>query len=232
MKKELLIFGFNGALGRGVTEAFLNKEYDKIHLFGSKNEFNILQDNTFFHQIKDLSVEENVKEAFSSIFSGEDKLFFLFSAIGGFAGGKKLWDTDLATWEKMMRINLQSSFLIAKYFSQIVKASAGGSICFTAAYIGVFPEANKTAYGASKGGLVHFIKLLAEDGREIKLTVNAVAPYIIDTPANRAWMKDADFTSWIKPKEIGEFAQSLFKNFHFISGNIFTFKERVQIEGI
>ena len=232
MKKELLVFGSNGALGGGVTEVFLTKDYDKIHLFGSRNEIDVLQSNTVFHQIKDLAVEENVEEAFRFISPDKDKLFFLFSTVGGFEGGKKLWETDLASWEKMMKMNLQSSFLIAKYFSRIVKASAGGSICFTAAYTGAFPEANKAAYGTAKGGLIHFVKLLAEDGREIKLTVNAVAPFIIDTPANRAWMKDADFNSWIKAKEIGEFVHSLFDNFHFINGNIFTFKERLQVEEI
>ena len=57
MKKELLVFGSNGALGGGVTEVFLTKDYDKIHLFGSRNEIDVLQSNTVFHQIKDLVVK-------------------------------------------------------------------------------------------------------------------------------------------------------------------------------
>ena len=40
MTKELLIFGANGALGSGVTETLLKKDYDQIYLFGSKFERN------------------------------------------------------------------------------------------------------------------------------------------------------------------------------------------------
>ena len=62
MKKELLIFGASGALGNGVTEVFLKKNYDKIYLFDFKHK---AQYNTKVKQIlvKDLSVEENVKIA-------------------------------------------------------------------------------------------------------------------------------------------------------------------------
>ena len=97
---------------------------------------------------------------------------------------------DLDEFEKMINLNLITSFLLAKYFSLLVKDSHSGSICLTAAYTGLFPESGKAAYGASKGAMIHLVKSLAEEGYEIKLSVNALAPYIIDTPANREWMKD------------------------------------------
>ncbi|MBZ0198680.1 MAG: SDR family NAD(P)-dependent oxidoreductase, partial [Ignavibacteriaceae bacterium] len=117
MKKEVLIFGSNGALGKGVTQAFLNKDYDKIHLFGSSNDPSANYANIVYHKTSDLTIEKNVEIAFQSITPDVDKIYFLFSTIGGFYGGKKLWETDLAQWEKMMQMNLRSAFLIAKYFS-------------------------------------------------------------------------------------------------------------------
>ncbi len=51
-------------------------------------------------------------------------------------------------------------------------------------------------------------------------------PYIIDTPANRGWMKDADFENWMKPEEIGELVHSLFNNYNFVTGNIIRLKNR------
>jgi NAD(P)-dependent dehydrogenase (short-subunit alcohol dehydrogenase family) len=84
----------------------------------------------------------------------------------------------------------------------------------------------KGAYGASKSGLAHLIKTLSQEGQRINLSANAISPYIIDTPANRSWMQEADFNRWIKPEEIGEVANSLFENFKYVSGNVITMKER------
>ncbi len=229
MKKELLIFGSNGALGKGVTLTLKTKDYDKIYLF----DFHLKKENTdpTIVQIKidDLSNEENIKQAFSHIKSSKDTAFFLFSTVGGFSGGKKVWETDLDEFEKMINLNLTTSFLIAKHFALLIKDSHSGSICLTAAYTGLFPESGKASYGASKGAMIHLVKSLAEEGNEIKLSVNALAPYIIDTPANREWMKNADFENWMKPEEIGELIHSLFNNYNFVSGNIIRLRNRFSL---
>jgi NAD(P)-dependent dehydrogenase (short-subunit alcohol dehydrogenase family) len=228
MKKELLIFGANGDLGKGITEVLLNKDFDKVYLFASR--FN---DNEYPNAekiiTKDLSVEENVIEAFKSIKIEKDKLLFLYSTIGGYFGGKTLWETEVEEWEKIFQINLKTSFLIAKYFAKFVTESYGGAICFTAAETGIHAESNKAAYGVSKSALIHLVKTLALEGLKIKLSVNAIAPYIIDTPSNRKWMKDTDYAGWIKPEEVGELAFSLFNNFNFVTGNILELKDRFEV---
>jgi NAD(P)-dependent dehydrogenase (short-subunit alcohol dehydrogenase family) len=226
VKKELLIFGANGALGKGITETMLKKNYDKYYLFdftivNADRKKSVLKIN-----IMDLSVEKNVADIFKDIKPSRDSLFFLYSTIGGFAGGKTIRETDEAEWDKMMNMNLKANFFIAKYFSRLVEKSAGGSICFTAAETGINPEAGKGAYGTSKSGLIHLVKTLALEGQYIRLSANAIAPYIIDTPANRDWIKDADYAKWTKSEEIGELAQSLFENFFFISGNILRLTSR------
>jgi NAD(P)-dependent dehydrogenase (short-subunit alcohol dehydrogenase family) len=230
LKKELLIFGANGALGKGIVDVLTGKDYTKIYLFDRKT--NERWTNTSKVEniiITDLSIEQNVVDALQKITPAKDKFFFLYSTIGGFFGGKFLWETNAEDWNKAFNMNLKSNYLIAKHFSRIVKESAAGSICFTAAYTGLVPEAKKAPYGASKSALVHLVKTLALEGKEINLSVNAIAPYIIDTPANREWMKDADFEKWIKPKEIGDLTHNLFSNFYFITGNIIKLTHRIKI---
>lgn len=227
MPKKLLIFGANGALGKGVTQILSQKDFDKIYLFDSKLvEDKIANDKVINIQIKDLTKEENVISAFSYIKPDKDTFYFLFSTIGGFWGGQSIWETKLDDWNRMISLNLNANFLLAKHFAWLVKASAGGSICFTAAYAAESPESMKGAYGASKSALVHLVKTLAIEGQKINLSANAVSPYIIDTPANRNWMIDADFNKWIKPEEIGEVVYSLFSSFNYITGNIVTLNER------
>lgn len=229
MKKILLIFGSSGALGNVVTESFLDKDYDRIFLFDFKHKA-ISKTNVEQIIIKDLSVEENVKNAFSEISSAKDTAYFLYSTMGGFYGGKKIWETDASYLDRMLDMNLKTNFLVAKYFSVLVKNSHSGSICLTAAYTGLIPESGKAVYGASKASLIHFVKTLAEEGKDIRLSANAIAPYIIDTPANREWMPNAIYESWIKPEEIGEFVHSIFLSYNIVSGNIFPLKYRFDKE--
>jgi NAD(P)-dependent dehydrogenase (short-subunit alcohol dehydrogenase family) len=123
-------------------------------------------------------------------------------------------------------MNLKTNFLIAKHFSSLVKKSYGGSICFTSAYTGNNPEELKFSYGAAKSALNYLVKTLSLEGNNINLSVNAIAPFIIDTPANREWMKNANYSSWMKPDEIAELIHSLFQNYNFISGNIIELVKR------
>jgi NAD(P)-dependent dehydrogenase (short-subunit alcohol dehydrogenase family) len=230
MKKELLIFGANGELGKGVTKILIEKDFDKIYLFGS-HKFDgeiILNPNIQNILVSDLSIEKNVFDVFGQIKPGTDKILFLFSSIGGFTGGKFLWETDESDFEKMISNNLKTNFLIAKHFAGLVKKCAGGSICFTSAYNGSHAEAKKSIYGISKSALNHLIQVLAIEGKEINLSVNAIAPYIIDTPPNRQWMKSVNYNNWIKTEEIGELVYGLFKSYNFISGNIIELKERYE----
>lgn len=233
MKKELLIFGANGALGRGVARTLINKNYDNVYLFDFKfDDTELKEEKVTKIIVDDLSLEDNVAKAFSKIGADRDKEFFLFSTIGGFTGGNSVQETSVSEWEKMMSMNLKTSFLIAKYFSGLVASSDSGSLCFTAAYTGLSAEENKAAYGASKGALIHLVKSLAIEGEKIRLSVNAVAPYIVDTPANRSWMKEGDYSKWMKPSEIGELVNSIFDNYHFVTGNILRLKQRFNREGM
>jgi len=227
LKKELLIFGSSGALGEGVTNVFIKKSYDSIYLFDFKHK-DKAQTNIKQIIVKDLSVEENVKKAFGEITPSKEKIFFLFSTIGGFTGGKKIWETETGDFDRMINMNLRTSFLISKYFSKLVNESHSGSICLTSAYTGLVAEPGKGAYGVSKAALNHLVKTLAEEGKDINLSANAIAPFIIDTPANREWLKDADYENWFKPAEIGEFVDSIFKSYRLVSGNIYQLKYRLR----
>jgi len=231
MNKELLIFGAYGALGIGISNALSSKPFNKIHLFGShiddKNQ--ITGNNIVNIKSHDLSIEQNVISAFGNIKPDKGKAFFLISTVGGYTGGKNIWETTESDWDNMININLRANFLLAKHFSLLVKESGGGSICFTSAYTSKHEEKGKGAYGVSKSALNHLVKTLSIEGREIKLSANAIAPYIIDTPANREWMTKGDYSNWIKPEEIGEFVWNIFSNYNFISGNIFELKERFEL---
>lgn len=226
MKKNLLIFGAFGALGKGITNSLLKRDFSSITLFDSTEGKIESQKKYSFIKVNDLSKEENVAEAFSNLDVKSDSSLFLYSTIGGYSGGKNFWETSLDEWNKMFTMNLTVNFLILREFAKLVQSCKSGAACFTAAMTGINPAELHSAYGSSKAGLVHFISSSALDGRKINLSVNGIAPYIIDTPANREWMKDTNFEALIKPEEVGDLVYSLFTNFRFVSGNVIELKYR------
>ncbi len=226
MDKKLIIFGANGALGKGVTKKLLSKNYDEIYLFDFKFDDSYADPKIKQFIIRDLSIEKNVMAALHEIKLDPNTKLFLYSTIGGFYGGISVWETEEVDFDRMMDMNLKTNFFIAKHFASLVKKSYSGSICFTSAYTGNHPENLKFAYGAAKSSLNYLVKSISSEANDIRLSANAIAPFIIDTPANREWMKNANYSSWIKPEEIGELVHSIFNHYNFLSGNIIELKMR------
>ena len=83
-------------------------------------------------------------------------------------------------------------------------ASTNASIVNVGALAAAKAGAGMGAYAASKAGVAKLTEALAEELKDRAVTVNAVLPSIIDTPANRADMPDADFSRWVKPEQIAD----------------------------
>jgi NAD(P)-dependent dehydrogenase (short-subunit alcohol dehydrogenase family) len=218
LEKVLLIFGADGNLGKVVSNTLAKKGFDKAFLFGMKDYSEPISGNNFYTKVNDLSDEVELAGLFADLKTSRENLYFLFSTIGGYSGGKNIWQTDYKEWNKMFILNINISFLIAKHFARLVEKSAGGSICFTTALTSLKAENKKSAYGASKAALNYLVKTLALEGREINLSANAIAPFILDTEENRKWVNDK--TDLIKLDEIGKLVYSLFENYKIVSGNI------------
>lgn len=100
----------------------------------------------------------------------------------------------------MMDLNLKSTFLATH--AALEHVPDGGRIV----NVGTATVTNKApglaAYVASKGGLVTLTQSLANELKRRRVTVNAVLPTVIDTPANRRAMPNADHSSWLLPEEV------------------------------
>jgi NAD(P)-dependent dehydrogenase (short-subunit alcohol dehydrogenase family) len=78
----------------------------------------------------------------------------------------------------------------------------GGRIVNVAARVVEVPVAGAVAYSVSKAGVAALTRSLAVEVRGDGILVNAILPSIIDTPANRAAMPNADTARWPKPDEL------------------------------
>lgn len=224
MKKIFILFGASGDLGKEAANYFLNEEYDHYY-FLSRKELLIENENKncTFIKIEDATDERFVKEVFSKIVKDTSAQYFLFNTIGGYSGGKKIFETEVAEVKKMYELNFISSFLIAKHFMKLIEGTNGGVICFTGAYSSLVNEMGKLAYGVSKSGLNYLAKTLSVEGNAINLYASVVAPFIIDTDSNREWVEDKSIL--ISPKQICEQVSNIFMNPTVHSGKIFPLKK-------
>ncbi|MGH7303278.1 MAG: SDR family NAD(P)-dependent oxidoreductase, partial [Candidatus Rokuibacteriota bacterium] len=127
----------------------------------------------------------------------------LVSGVGGFAGGSLL-ETDLATWTRMLDLNLTSVFSAAKAVVPVMARARYGRVVVVASRAVVPPAGGFVAYTVAKAGAIAFTQALAQETREHGITVNAVLPSTMDTPANRAAMPDSDRKGWVPVEAVAD----------------------------
>ena len=198
--KQVVITGGTGALGTAVVGALLaagatciipyRHEAEAQH-FPHKDNANVK-----LVVVTDLSDEAAV----TKLYAGLD-LWASIHIAGGFAPGK-VADTDKAALMAQIDGNLVSCFLCCRAATAAMKA--GGRIVTVAARPALEPRsgAGMTAYTIAKAGVAALTVALAEEVAKDGILVNAVAPSIMDTAANRKAMPKADFDAWPKVEEV------------------------------
>lgn len=101
-------------------------------------------------------------------------------------------ETDVNTWDRVMKVNLRSAFLCCKYVVPHMIKNKSGSIVNVASVLGLRGGDKIIAYATSKAGLIGFTKSLAEDLMPYNIRVNAVAPRAIDTQMFRAYRSEEE----------------------------------------
>ncbi|HZC18012.1 MAG TPA: SDR family oxidoreductase, partial [Caulobacteraceae bacterium] len=125
----------------------------------------------------------------------------LVNLAGGFAW-QTLADGDGATWDRLYTMNVKTCANMCRAAVPHLRRS-GGRIVNIGAGGAVKAAAGMGAYAASKSGVHRLTEALAEELKG-EVAVNAVLPSIIDTPANRRDMPDADFTAWVAPADLAQ----------------------------
>lgn len=94
----------------------------------------------------------------------------------------KAHEVDLADFEFVMRTNVRGPFLLSKHVLPIMLAQGYGRILHVASIAGKDGNAGMLAYSTSKAALIGMTKVQGKDYAETGLTINALAPAVIQTP--------------------------------------------------
>jgi NAD(P)-dependent dehydrogenase (short-subunit alcohol dehydrogenase family) len=194
MARTALITGATGGLGGAVVERFAAGGWDVLGVDKRSAED---RENVRFVEA-DLFDPEQVEHAVAQ--AGAD-LHAVVNLVGGFAQGGRVHETPIDEFERQFTLNLRPTYLVTA--AAIPRMSTGTVVCVgTRAALRPFPGA--AGYVASKAALLALVRALDAEYRDEGIRINAVLPSVIDTPANRSSMPDADHESWVGPGEIAE----------------------------
>jgi len=201
--KHIVVTGGTGALGTAVVGMLLNDgaqcSVPYVHEQETQSFAHRDHANVRLIAVRDLANEADVARVYQDV-SGS--LWASIHIAGGFAMGK-VADTNEAALSAQIDMNLTSCFLCCRA-AVLAMGKAGGRIVNITARPALEPRigAGMVAYTIAKAGVAALTAALAEEVAKDGILVNAVAPSIMDTVANRKAMPTADHDAWPKVEEV------------------------------
>jgi len=206
--RVVLVTGGAGNLGGAVTRAFLEAGSRVAVPFYKTDQASALDDlaaefgSRLFSFALDLTTERGAEQAIRQVIEWGGSLEAVTHLVGGYSGGFRLADTSLATWNRMVELNLTSAYLISRFAIPPLLDGGGGSFVFVSSRAAFDARAGSAAYAVTKAGLITLGKAIAEEYGPGGIRANVIVPDTIDTEDNRRTMPDADHSRWTRPEDI------------------------------
>lgn len=151
----------------------------------------------------DLREAADIRDGVEAIEKNLGSIDALIHCAGGFRWALigEVSDQDI---DFLIDANLRSSLLLLRQILPRMKAQNRGRIVLISSKSTLNPQQGEGAYAATKAALNALTKSIADEVKELDVTINALLPSVIDTPANRVAMPDADFEKWVTRDQLAE----------------------------
>ena len=183
--KNVLITGGSRGIGKAMVQAFAERGYNVAFTYKSSADAakKLSSETGALAIMADSAVEEDIISATSSVaktFGGIDILI----NNAGISSFSLLQDLTLAEWNNCLATNLTSAFLYSREVIPYMLRSHKGRIINISSMWGLVGASCEVHYSAAKAGLIGFTKALAKELGPSGITVNAIAPGVIETDMN------------------------------------------------
>ena len=199
-----VITGASGALGSAAVERFQDSGATvcAVDVVAPDEDESMLEGGQAQFYETDLTDEDDVSELVDSIVDDHGRIDHLLNIAGTWRGGDTVAETDLSEFELLVDVNLKSAFLASKHAIPHLRETEG-SIVSVSARSSLEGGEGDGPYRITKAGIRLLTETIAEEEKGT-VRANCVMPSVIDTPANREMMPDADHDAWVDPAEIAE----------------------------
>jgi len=204
--RVVLITGATGGLGTSVTAAFLDAGARVAAVDRAARQ----EATEYLAPIAaDLSTFSGAQSATEAVVARWGRIDALVHLVGGFAGGQSIAemgsDSDDATFDRMMNVNLRTAFYMFRAVLPGMREqqrAAAGRILAIGSRSAAEPSPKSGLYAASKAALVSLVRTVAAENADRGITANVILPGTMDTLANRAAMPKANFSQWVPPAQV------------------------------
>lgn len=190
----VVVTGAAGGIGRAIARALARAgwrlvlvDLDRVgleHLGAALRDDEEAQPAISIHAC-DVSDEAAVATLAHTIVPDDGAIWGLVNNAGIGGVGNTIEATTLTEWERMLHVDLTGPFLMCRTFAPALRRGSGGRVVNLGSVSAALGVAGSTAYTAAKGGLEAFSRSLARELASDRVTVNVVAPGVIDTPMAR-----------------------------------------------
>lgn len=204
MSSSALVTGGTGGLGAAVTQALLDGGWRVVvPIYDDAERERVEPHERLVLEPADL-LDRQSAAAVVAIAAGDEAapLRAVVNLVGGFATGGRVHEMPVEDFEAQLRLNLRPAYLVCQAALGHLQAAGGGAIVCVSARAALQPFPGAAGYVVSKAAILAFVDVLATEYRDDDIRANAILPSIIDTPANRRSMPDADFSRWVTPARI------------------------------
>ena len=198
--------GAAGAIGSVTAEVFDDAGWDLALIDLGDENCATLESSFPDAQVfdTDLTDEEATMETFADLWEETEALDAVLAIAGGFAMQQAV-ESTADDYRHMMDLNFRTLFNTARAAVPLLTRAEQSVLLGVSAPAALEGQAEAGLYGASKGAVASYVESLEKEEQEAGLRTTVLYPMgVVDTPANRDAMPDADPSTWIDPRELAD----------------------------
>lgn len=224
----VLITGGTGAIGAALAEEFAKTD-DVIFTYNTqKEQARLLMGRlNCFCTCMDVTDTNSVNEQVESVLKEFGHIDILVNN-AGISMIKPFLDTTYEDWRRIIDVDLSGVFNVTRAVVPSMVRRKSGAVVNISSVWGTVGASCEVSYSAAKAGVIGFTKALAKELGPSGITVNAVAPGVIDSPMNRNQLTDEELSDLAEetplcrlgqPYEVAKAVRAVAEN-RFITGQV------------
>jgi len=232
-----IVTGGASGIGLAIAKALLGEGWKIIiadlaqgPLDAARAQLDLIQPNATKSVVMDVADEAAVLAALDGCEDGFGPVRGLVNS-AGIGRDTPFFETSVEVFRKVLDINLTGTFTVAREACKLMRAHGGGAVVNIASISGQRGNLGRSAYGASKGGVITLTQVMACELAPENIRVNAIAPGPVETPLVQAlqdasmraeWLREVPQRRYASPDEIAGAAVFLLddKKASFVTGHI------------